>query len=134
VIDLASGFWLAASMKETYERFGLMEKLLWQHSSLAGPVAAMLAARPDSLVLTIRMHHESDRLPQLDDPVARLTALTTVTSMCLSKLGVGRSRPIEELELSTQLAWRFLGLPAEDVEPILTHCADRVKESQVLMD
>ncbi|HIK84884.1 MAG TPA: hypothetical protein EYG08_07185 [Myxococcales bacterium] len=27
----------AASMKDAYKRFGLMEKLLWQHSSLAGP-------------------------------------------------------------------------------------------------
>jgi HD-like signal output (HDOD) protein len=34
---------LAASMKETDRRFGFLEKLLWQHSSLAGPVAAMLA-------------------------------------------------------------------------------------------
>jgi HD-like signal output (HDOD) protein len=37
---------LAASMKETYRRFGFLEKLLWQHSSLAGPVAAMLARLP----------------------------------------------------------------------------------------
>ena len=35
---------LVASMKDTYKRFGLMEKLLWQHSSLAGPVAAILAS------------------------------------------------------------------------------------------
>jgi putative nucleotidyltransferase with HDIG domain len=195
---------LAASMKETYKRFGLMEKLLWQHSSLAGPTAAMLAVRPgidvdpdiaftaglmhhvgktalanshrndyervmatvynegrsfveveneifgfshaelgaavvrrwglpESLVLTIRMHHDTDKLAQLDESVARLTALTAVTSMCLSKLGVGRSRPIEELDLSVQPAWVYLDLGPHDVEPILSQCADRIKESQDLV-
>lgn len=195
---------LAASMKETYKRFGLMEKLLWQHSSLAGPTAAMLATRPgidvdpdiaftaglmhhvgktalanshrndyervmatvynegrsfveveneifgfshaelgaavvrrwglpESLVLTIRMHHDTDKLAQLDESVARLTALTAVTSMCLSKLGVGRSRPIEDLDLSVQPAWAYLDLGPQDVEPILSQCADRIKESQDLM-
>lgn len=195
---------LAASMKETYKRFGLLEKLLWQHSSLSGPVASMLArygsigvdpdvaftaglmhhigktalanshhseyervmatvyneARsftevenevfgfnhaelgaavvqqwglPDSLVLTIQHHHSPEVLPQLDDHVARLCALTTVTSMCLSKLGVGRSRPIDDLDLSTMPAWVFLDLTADDVEPILTKCADRIKESQALL-
>jgi putative nucleotidyltransferase with HDIG domain len=194
---------LAASMKETYKRFGLMEKLLWQHSSLAGPTAAMLAeyrgiavdpdvaftaglmhhigktalanshrneyervmmtvynegrsftevenevfgfshaelgaavvqqwGLPDSLVLTIRYHHEPGMLAQLDDDVARTCALTTVTSLCLSKLGVGRSRPIEELDLAAQPAWAFLDLRPEDVDPILNACSDRVKESQDL--
>ena len=155
---------LAASMKETYKRFGLLEKLLWQHSSLSGPIAAMLSrygsldvdpdvaftaglmhhigktalanshrseyervmatvynegrsftevenevfgfshadlgaavvqqwGLPDTLVLTIQHHHNPEMLTQLDDHVARICALTSVTSMCLSKLGVGRSRP-----------------------------------------
>lgn len=194
---------LAASMKETYRRFGLLEKLLWQHSSLAGPTAAMLAAHPgvavdpeiaftaglmhhigktalanshrdeyeqvmmtvynegrsfvavetevfgfdhaelgaavvqqwglpESLVQTIRHHHEPGMLAELDEDVARTCALTTVTSLCLSKLGVGRSRPIEELDLTTQPAWAFLDLRASDVEPILNACSERVKESQDL--
>ncbi len=194
---------LAASMKDTYRRFGLMEKLLWQHSSLSGPVAAMLArykgmgidpdvaftaglmhhigktalanshreeyeqvmsivyneARsfteveadifgfshaelgaavvqqwglPDSLVQTIQFHHDPGHLAELDDSIARLCALTTVTSLCLSKLGVGRSRPIDELDLSTQPAWAFLDLGPEDVEPILSACNDRIKESSVI--
>lgn len=194
---------LAASMKETYKRFGLMEKLLWQHSSLAGPTAAMLAeyrgvmvdpeiaftaglmhhigktalanshrteyervmmtvynegrsftevenevfgfshaelgaavvqqwGLPDTLVLTIQHHHNPEMLAQLDDEVARLCALTTVTSTCLSKLGVGRSRPIDNLDVSQNPAWAFLDLTANDVEPILTACADRVKDSQDL--
>lgn len=192
---------LAASMKETYKRFGLMEKLLWQHSSLAGPVAAMLAeyrgvgvdpevaftaglmhhvgktalanshraeyervmmtvynegrsfvevenevfgfshaelgaavvqqwGLPDTLVLTIQYHHAPEKLAELDDDVARLCALTTITSQCLSKLGVGRSRPIEDLDVSQTPAWAFLDLGENDVEPILTAVADRVKDSQ----
>ena len=194
---------LAASMKETYKRFGLMEKLLWQHSSLAGPVAGMLAAYrgiaidpdvaftaglmhhigktalanshreeyeqvmskvyndsrsftdveneifgfshaelgaavvqqwglPDGLVLTIQHHHNPGMLAELDDEVARMCALTTVTSLCLSKLGVGRSRPLDGLDLTEVPAWSFLDLGQEDVEPILSACADRVKESQAV--
>jgi putative nucleotidyltransferase with HDIG domain len=194
---------LAASMKETYRRFGLLEKLLWQHSSLAGPTAALLAAcpgvgvdpevaftaglmhhigktalanshrdeyervmmtvynesrsfveveneifgfnhaelgaavvqqwgLPESLVQTIRYHHEPGMLAHLDEDVARTCALTTVTSLCLSKLGVGRSRPIEGLDLAAQPAWAFLDLSADDVEPILSTCSERVKESQDL--
>lgn len=191
---------LAASMKETYKRFGLMEKLLWQHSSLSGPVSAMLArypgigidpdvaftaglmhhigktalanshrkeyervmstvynegrsftevenevfgfnhaelgaavveqwGLPNSLVQTIRYHHDPGQLAGLDDFVARLCALTTITSLCLSKLGVGRSRPIDALDLNAQPAWAFLNFGPQDVEPILSACSDRIKES-----
>ncbi|HKK53853.1 MAG TPA: HDOD domain-containing protein, partial [Myxococcota bacterium] len=88
---------------------------------------------PDSLVMTIRMHHDTDRLPQLDEPVARLTALTAITSMCLSKLGVGRSRPIEGLDLAAQPAWVYLDLGPQDVEPILSQCGERIKESQSIL-
>ena len=194
---------LAASMKETYKRFGLLEKLLWQHSSLAGPVAAMLAeyrgvsadadiaftaglmhhigktalanshraeyenvmmtvynegrsftdvenevfgfshaelgaavvqqwGLPDGLVLTIQHHHNPEMLAQLDDGVARMCALTTITSLCLSKLGVGRSKPLEDLDLTAQPAWAFLDLTANDVDPILNACNDRIKASQDL--
>lgn len=192
---------LAASMKETYARFGLMEKLLWQHSSLSGPVAALLAdyrgigvdpdvaftaglmhhigktalanshraeyervmmtvynegrsftdvesevfgfshadlgaavvqqwGLPDSLILTIQHHHDPGMLVELDDDVARTCALTAVTSMALSKLGVGRSRPIEDLDLTAQPAWAFLDLTDSDVDPVLNLCADRIKDSQ----
>ncbi|MBJ18688.1 MAG: HD family phosphohydrolase [Deltaproteobacteria bacterium] len=166
---------LAASMKETYKRFGLREKLLWQHSSLAGPAANLLAGHreiaadpriafttglmhhigktalanshrseyetvmmtvynegrsfadvedeafgfshaelgaavieqwglPGSLALTIQHHHNPGVLTQLDDSVARMCALTTITSLCLSKLGVGRSKPLEDLDLTAQPA------------------------------
>lgn len=70
---------------------------------------------------------------KLDDPVARLCALTTVTSLCLSELGLCRSRPIENLDLAAQPAWAFLDLLPTDVDPILEICANRIKESQVLV-
>ncbi len=34
---------LAMSMKGTYKRFGLMEKLLWEHSALAGPITVAVS-------------------------------------------------------------------------------------------
>ena len=34
---------LSVSMKSTFRQFGLMERLLWTHSTLAGPVTAALA-------------------------------------------------------------------------------------------
>jgi HD-like signal output (HDOD) protein len=58
---------LAASMKETYKRFGLMEKRLWQHSSLTGPAAAMLAeyrgirVDPEIAFTAGLMHHVLSR-------------------------------------------------------------------------
>ncbi|MFT5442433.1 MAG: putative nucleotidyltransferase with HDIG domain, partial [Myxococcota bacterium] len=155
---------LAVSLKKTFRRFGLMEQLLWQHSTLSGPVAAQLsflpqirvdadqaftagllhhigktalanshhaeyeqviqrvynekvgfveveteqfgfdhtmlggaiAVRwnlPDSLVSVISNHHNSGTLASEPEDIARLTALTTVTSACLTRLGVGRSEP-----------------------------------------
>lgn len=195
---------LAASMKDTYKRFGLLEKLLWQHSSLAGPTASMLAqyrgigvdpdiaftaglmhhvgktalanshheqyervmstvynegrsfievenqvfgfnhaelgaavirqwGLPESLALTIENHHTPGALAELDEPTARLTALTAITSLTLSKLGVGRSQPIEGLDLAAMPAWVYLDLGPHDVEPLLTAVADRVKESQAVI-
>lgn len=195
---------LAVSLKKTYRRFGLMEKLLWQHSTLSGPVAAKLAelnqidvsrdeaftaallhhigkialanshhdeyeqviqrvynekigfvevereqfgfdhttlggaiARrwnlPDSLVSVISQHHAPQNLAQLPEPVARLTALISVTSMCLTKLGVGRSGPVEEIDPGQHPAWSFLDLCDEDVEPVLEICNEQVKAAQELI-
>lgn len=39
---------LGVSLKGAYKRFELMEKLLWEHSAMAGPVAAMLAREVDA--------------------------------------------------------------------------------------
>ncbi len=186
---------LAASMKETYRRFGFLENLLWQHSSLAGyrgiaidpdkdftaglmhhigktalanshrdeyqrvistvynegwsltdvehevfgfshaELGAAVVQQwglPDSLVLTIQHHHNPGNLAELDAQVARICPLTTVTSLCLSELGVGRSKPLDSLDIGALAAWAFLNLAAEDVDPILNACSDRIKESQTV--
>ena len=101
----------------------------FSHAELGAAVVQQWGL-PDSLVLTIQHHHNPGMLAELDDEVARTCALTTVTSMALSKLGVGRSRPIEDLDLAALPAWAFLDLTEDDVEPILGMCSDRVKDSQ----
>ena len=55
-----------------------------------------------------------------------------MTSSCLSKLGVGRSRPLEDLDLTEMPAWAYLDLTEDDVDPILNACNDRIKDSQDL--
>ncbi len=195
---------LAASMKQTFKRFGLMEKLLWQHSALAGPVAASLAEHPailldkdvaftaglmhhigktalanshrseyekvmarvynervsfveaetaqfgfdhtslgaavaqkwhlpPLLISIIRYHHDSGKLAELDETAGRLTALISVTSLCLTRLGVGRSGPVEDLDVSATKPWAFLGLQPEDTEPLLEICVDKIKDSQAFV-
>ncbi|MEZ4278392.1 MAG: HDOD domain-containing protein [Myxococcota bacterium] len=104
----------------------------FNHAELGAAVVQQWGL-PDTLVLTIQHHHSPGKLSELDDHVARLCALTTVTSMCLSKLGVGRSKPIDDLDLAAMPAWAFLDLSESDVEPILSRCADRIKESQALI-
>ncbi|MCH7599209.1 MAG: HDOD domain-containing protein [Myxococcales bacterium] len=195
---------LAVSLKKTFRRFGLMEQLLWQHSTLSGPVAAKLSALPqidvssdeaftagllhhigktalanshhdeyeqviqrvynekigfvqaeteqfgfdhsilggaiasrwnlpDSLVSVIENHHNSGALASLPEGVARLTALISVTSICLTKLGVGRAEPVDEIEPANLPAWNYLDLTEDDVEHILEICTDQIKASQELI-
>jgi len=196
---------LAVSLKKSFRRFGLMEKLLWQHSTLSGPVASQLAQRPqisvdkdeaftagllhhigktalanshpdeyelviqrvynehigfieaetdqfgfdhtmlggaianlwnlpESLVTVISSHHDAGSLATMPEETARLTALTTITSSCLTKLGVGRSSPVDEIDPGALPAWSFLGLTDDDVEPILLECADHVKAAEELVN
>lgn len=195
---------LAVSLKKTFHRFGLMEQLLWQHSTLSGPVAARLsklpqinvgadeaftagllhhvgktalanshhdeyeqviqrvynekidfveaetdrfgfdhsmlggaiAARwnlPESLVAVISGHHAPGILAQMDEGTARLTALTSITSACLTKIGIGRSGPVDEIDPTTMPAWSYLDLTADDVEPVLTICIEQAKAAQDLI-
>ncbi|MCH7867391.1 MAG: HDOD domain-containing protein [Myxococcales bacterium] len=195
---------LAVSLKKTFRRFGLMEQLLWQHSTLSGPVAAKLSALPqidvssdeaftagllhhigktalanshhdeyeqviqrvynekigfvqaeteqfgfdhsilggaiasrwnlpDSLVSVIENHHNSGALASLPEGVARLTALISVTSICLTKLGVGRAESVDEIEPANLPAWNYLDLTEDDVEHILEICTDQIKTSQELI-
>lgn len=195
---------LAVSLKKTFRRFGLMEQLLWQHSTISGPVAARLSKHPgisvnsdqaftagllhhigktalanshhdeyvkviervynekigfveaetaqfgfdhtmlggaiaqrwnlpDSLVSVITSHHDTGALAEMPEETARLTALIGITSLCLTKLGVGRSEPVEELDPSAHPAWSFLDLSEDDLEPILEICTEQIKASQELV-
>ncbi len=196
---------LAVSLKKTFHRFGLMEQLLWQHSTLAGPVAAKLSEfprisvnadeaftagllhhigktalanshrdeyerviqrvynedvgfveaetqqfgfdhtmlggsiaerwnLPDSLVSVIANHHNSGALAEMPEETARLTALTNITSICLTKLGVGRSNPVDEIDPTQLPAWNYLDLTEDDLEQVLEICTEQIKASQELVN
>lgn len=195
---------LAVSLKKTFHRFGLMEKLLWQHSTLSGPAAAKLsdlpqisigsdeaftagllhnvgktalanshhdeyeqviqrvynericfvqaeteqfgfdhamlgsaiAARwnlPESLISVIANHHNPDALADMPKETARLTALTSITSVCLTKLGVGRSGPVDEIDPSQIPAWSYVNLTEDDVEPVLEICTSQIEAAKELI-
>jgi putative nucleotidyltransferase with HDIG domain len=188
---------LAASVKGIYRRFGLLEKLLWEHSTLAGPCAAMLAQQPEIQIETeeaftagllhdigktalvnshhdeyeqvmtrvyndgvsfraaeqelfgfdhtelggriaeiwnlpkvlasaICHHHDHTALVRLPEDEARMTALITVTTSCLTKLGIGRRGPVEVLDLEILPAWQFLGLSGEKTGRFLELCEEQV--------
>lgn len=195
---------LGASMKQTFKRFGLMEKLIWEHSSMAGPVAvrfaehlklpieseeafttgllhdlgkialanshrdeyekvvartynegisfpeaeshhfgfdhaelgAEVAAKwklPATLETTIRHHHDPASFSSLNGEERRLTALVNLTSACLTKLGVGRQRPVPEIELARLPAWELLA-PEDVEEPVLVELAEeQIKNAQALV-
>lgn len=196
---------LAISLKKSFRRFGLMEKLLWQHSTLSGPVADRLARMPqlsidadeaftagllhhigktalanshpdeyeaviqrvynerigfieaetdhfgfnhsqlggaiaglwnlpDSLVAVISNHHDGGALASMPEDEARLTALITITSTCLTKLGIGRSAPVDEIDPMVLPAWSFLDLGEDDLDPVLNACAEQVKAAQELIN
>ncbi len=196
---------LGASLKGSFRRFGLMEKLLWEHAAIAGPVAAALAKRdgrgidtdeaftaallhdvgkaalanshrdeyekvfarvynegvgfvqaerdgfgfdhaelgsrvaehwklPPRLANVIRFHHEPEAWAELSDSEARLTALVALCSAILTKLGVGRRDPIEEVDLTTLPSWQRLGFADSEVEPIEQLCREQVELARSLTD
>ncbi len=195
---------LAATLKQTFKRFGLAEKLLWEHSTVAAAVAMRLADHPavgvdreeafivgllhdigkcalnnatpeeysdvtarvynegirfvdaereafgfdhaemgasvaakwklsPGLEEVIRYHHNIEALPQLDESIARMTALASVATACCTRMGVGRREPIVDLDLNGMLSWQFLGLSAMDVAPILEIAAEQRKEALALL-
>jgi len=196
---------LGASLKGSFRRFGLMEKLLWEHAAIAGPVAAAMAKRygrgldadeaftaallhdvgkaalanshrdeyekvfarvynegvgfvqaeregfgfdhaelgsrvaehwklPPRLATVIRYHHEPDLWSELPEGEASLTALVALCSACLSKLGVGRRDPIEEIDLTSLPSWHHLGFKDADAEPIHELCRHQVELARALTD
>jgi putative nucleotidyltransferase with HDIG domain len=195
---------LAMSMQHVYTRFGLMERLLWQHATLAGPVASRLAQHPEikldpreaftagmlhdvgktalansypdqyetvmkrvynegtsfvsverehfgfdhaelgarvaqewgvpeKIVAVIRHHHDPAALATLPDDVARMTALISITTACLTRLGVGRREKVPSLDIASLPAWRFLGLAADEVVRVLLVCRQEIEANRSLL-
>lgn len=104
----------------------------FDHAELGACVAKKWGL-PASLVEVIRHHHAPGALASLDEATARLTALTNISTSVLTRLGVGRSQPNEDLELSELPAWHYLELTEHDVEPVLELCTERVKNSQSMV-
>ncbi len=195
---------MAASLRDVFKNFGLSEKLLWEHATLSGAVAARFStldaidveresaftagllhdlgkialansAReryqkivmrtynegvafheaereefgfdhaelgalvaekwklPKRLVNAIRHHHhEPADYPAASPEDLRLIALTTVVTLCCTRLGFGRRGPVEELDVLAVPAWGFLGLGEEDVEPVLALVSEEAKNAEGL--
>ena len=62
-----------------------------------------------------------------------LTALTTITTACCTRLGVGRRSPVEELELTALPAWRALGLCDGDEDSVLAVASEVVESGRELV-
>lgn len=195
---------MAASLRNLFQNFGLSEKLLWEHSTLAGAVAAKLSSYgaidvdretaftasllhdlgkivlantardryqkiikrtynegvafheaerdefgfdhaelgslvaekwklPPRLVLAIRYHHQApDAFPPLAPEEQRLIALTSLVTLCCTRLGYGRRGPVEEIEIAALPAWEFLELKESDIEPILELVSEEAKNAEGL--
>ena len=196
---------LAASLRQVFKRFGLMEKLLFEHASITGPVASRVAREvggkgdPEEafvagilhdigqIVLAnnhrdeyervvartynegigfveaeraafgfhhaelggavarlwqlselqeavIRCHHEPELLVDLPPEAQRLTAIVTVASSALTKLGVGRRGPAESLDPQALGAWELLGLTCDDVERVVKMCEEEAERARALVE
>lgn len=195
---------LAASLRNTFKHFGLAEKLMWEHSTIAGVVAGKLAtykevrvdresaftagllhdlgkiafsnvyreryqkvvartynegcaaveaegaefgfdhatlgARvaekwnlPTTLVHAIRFHHHHPNdYPKAAPEHLRLVALTTITTRACTRLGLGRRGVVDAIDLAAVPAWAFLGLTAEDVDPVLALVATEAQAAKGL--
>ena len=195
---------MAASLKDVFQNFGLSEKLLWEHATLAGSVAARLssygpidveresaftagllhdlgkialanAAReryqgvimrtynegtsfheaerdefgfdhaelgamvaekwklPRRLVQAIRHHHaDPEDYPELAPDEGRLVALTSVVTLCCTRLGHGRREPIDSIDVASLPAWSYLELTPDDVEPVLEVVSEEAKNAEGL--
>ncbi len=71
--------------------------------------------------------------PGIDDTDARLAAAAGLGTALITRLGVGRRGPVEELDLVSHPAWQFLDLPENDLEEILSMAAETVKASESMV-
>ena len=192
---------MAVALRETYQEFGPIERMLWEHSAAAGPVAAGLAERvgrgidrdeaftagllhdigkaalanshkteyeavmsrvheenirfadaerdvfgfdhaelgarvaiewglPDHVATVIRHHHDREAYGHLDEAAGNLTAIVSISTGCLSRLGSGRPHSIDALDLTAMEAWMHLGLGEDDVESMLELCRERIEAAR----
>jgi putative nucleotidyltransferase with HDIG domain len=83
---------------------------------------------PETVASVIRSHHDSSALAVLPTHEARLTALVTLTTACLDRLGAGRPASIDDLDITALEAWKFLGLSEPD--RVLESCSERVEAAR----
>ena len=101
----------------------------FDHAELGAHVAERWAL-PAAIVSVIRHHHDADSLDRLPAPLQRMTALVSVTTACLSRLGSGRPAAIEGLDPSKMAAWKRLGLNDGDLDDLLAICAERIEAAK----
>ena len=61
---------------------------------------------------------------------ANLTAIVSISTGCLSRLGSGRPHSIDALDLTAMEAWKHLGLGEDDVESMLELCRERIEAAR----
>lgn len=88
---------------------------------------------PNALVTAIRRHHDlPESYEDLDPPLFRLVALTSISTTVCTRLGFGRRGPVEAIDLAAHPAWTALGLSEEDVEPVLEVTIEEAKRAEGL--
>lgn len=95
-----------------------MDEFGFDHAELGACVAEKWRL-PKRLEFAIRYHHDPAATAKLDASDRYLTALTTVTTACCTRLGVGRRNPVTELDVKALPAWEMLGLGDDDEESTL---------------
>jgi putative nucleotidyltransferase with HDIG domain len=109
-----------------------MDEFGFDHAELGACVAEKWRL-PKRLEYAIRYHHDPESTEKLDSEDRNLVALTTISTACCTRLGVGRRNPVEELEVSVLPAWAMLGLGDDDEERILLIAEEQVKQAAQLV-
>jgi putative nucleotidyltransferase with HDIG domain len=103
----------------------------FDHTELGAQVSARWRL-PARLETVVRHHHDPYSWPGLSAEERELTMLTALTTACLTKLGVGRQRPIEALELTALPAWQAFDLAPERERGLLAALSEEVKKAEAL--
>lgn len=106
-----------------------IETFGFDHAELGGRVVESWSLPPRA-VAAIRYHHDPGALETLPSADAQLTALITIATGCLTRLGAGLPGPVENFEVSKLPAWTFLGLDESDVETALNITSERIEAAR----